>query len=55
MPTNLLFTAQQIAALDTEHERNRKTREARVRNERENFASYGGDGSFGGDDGGGCD
>ena len=55
LPPSLLFTAQQIAALDAEHDQNRKIREARVRNERENSASSGGDGSFGGDDGDGCD
>jgi hypothetical protein len=55
LPTSLLFTAQQIAALDAEHDRNRKTRETRARSERENSTSYGGDVSFGGDDGGGCD
>lgn len=55
LPSELLFSRQQIAALDAEHEKSEKQRRARARSGRDD-----GTGDFGlsfdyGGDGGGCD
>jgi hypothetical protein len=58
LPSELLFSREQIAALDAEHEKTRLERESRARRGNSGFGggSFGNSWDMGGDgDGGGCD
>jgi DNA-directed RNA polymerase subunit RPC12/RpoP len=53
LPSELLFTPEEIAALDAEHEKSRREREARARKAKRGRADYGGEGFGGSWDSGG--